>query len=57
MAVSLVFERCANISCQAINGSFEAATAHKVGLTKMVSCYGGIWSLEENPVIVRVLSW
>jgi hypothetical protein len=43
--------------CQTINGSFEAATAHKIGLSKMINSYGGIWSLEQNPVVVRCLSW
>jgi hypothetical protein len=42
---------------QTINGSFEAATAHKIGLSKMVNFYGGIWNLEYNPVVIRVLSW
>ena len=42
---------------QAINGSFEAATAHKIGLSKMVMFYGGILALEQNQVVVRVLSW
>jgi len=43
--------------CQTINGSFEAATAHKIGLSKMVNFYGGIWILEQNTVVVRILSW
>ncbi|KAE9377230.1 hypothetical protein N431DRAFT_368979 [Stipitochalara longipes BDJ] len=42
---------------EAINGSFEAATAHKIGLSKMISFYGGLLSFEQNPVVVRVLSW
>ncbi|KAF8867341.1 hypothetical protein BDZ45DRAFT_795057 [Acephala macrosclerotiorum] len=42
---------------ESINGTFEAASAHRVGLLKMTRLRGGIWSFESNGVVLRVLSW
>lgn len=42
---------------ESINGTFEAAFAHRVGLTKMIDVHNGYLSFQHNPVILRVLAW
>ncbi|KAE8453682.1 hypothetical protein EG329_009193 [Mollisiaceae sp. DMI_Dod_QoI] len=42
---------------ESINGTFEAASAHRVGLLKMVRLRGGIFTFETNNIVLRVLAW
>jgi hypothetical protein len=40
-----------------MNGTFEAASAHRVGLLKMLKVRGGFWNFEQNAMLIRILSW
>ncbi|KUJ20657.1 uncharacterized protein LY89DRAFT_716012, partial [Mollisia scopiformis] len=42
---------------ESINGTFEAASAHQVGLLKMTKLRGGIGNFELHRVVLRVLAW
>jgi hypothetical protein len=40
-----------------MNGAFEAASAHRVGLLKMIRVRGGYGIFEQNALLIRVLAW
>jgi hypothetical protein len=42
---------------QSTNGTYEAASAHRVGLMKMLKFHGGYLSCNPMPVVLRVLAW
>ncbi|KAL5315483.1 hypothetical protein ACEPPN_016351 [Leptodophora sp. 'Broadleaf-Isolate-01'] len=52
-----VFSVAVLVILESIRGTFQAATAHRVGLLRMVDMRGGYQSFEYSPLMLRLLAW
>ncbi|KAH7323651.1 hypothetical protein BKA65DRAFT_567473 [Rhexocercosporidium sp. MPI-PUGE-AT-0058] len=52
-----IFSVAVLVILESIQGTSQAATAHRVGLQRMVNLRGGYQSFKHSPLMLRLLAW